>query len=179
MLMRTRVWPNVERYFRLLDFRGGHGVDGQEFQNFFFVIRNNGGTLEHCFFGDYSMTTAPAYANRIRNVRTDLVFLSTPTVSGAQACVGGAGIASNVIVFDTAPQNALTQWTNVVVELYDGNVARPRPGLAFTSRAVGGATFRRPEITLTNDLSGLAFTINTTNIPAGKFLGVRFMGAIA
>lgn len=153
-------------------------LDGfQKPQSFVIDIVNTAGTLQHKIVGSTANAEAAAYADKITGASSTLQ--NTPTVGAGTDFTTGVGIVGSTIVLNTADQDAATYFGTVVVEFYSGNVVRPRPYAGFTSRNVNGTTRDRLEISLTNDISAAAFTINTTNIPSTQSLWVRFTGFLA
>jgi hypothetical protein len=180
MLWLRKTYRNVTRCLRLVDFRAGVALDGQKAQTFFVHVKNNAGTLQHGLFVDYNVTLAPAYADRIIGlIAPGNTYANTPTVGAGTDFVNGGGISANIFVLNTLGQTGNLHFAMAAVEYYDGNVVRPRPIPTFGSRNVNGVTILRPEIRFINDMTGADWTINTTNIPSGKSIGFRFMGALA
>lgn len=150
----------------------------QKIQCFTVEITNTAGTLQHRVCASPNDTgVLPTFSDKITGASATLA--NTPTVSNVVDFTSGAGITSNRIVLNTAAQVVASMTGISTVSYYDGNVARPRVRAEFTSRDVNGTTRIRCEFVLNNDLDGTAFTINTTNIPAGKVLFITFLGFLA
>lgn len=149
----------------------------QKLQTFVVEIINSAGTLQHRIVGSTVNAEAAAYADKVTGASSTLA--NTPTVGAGTDFTSGAGITGATIVLNTADQDAATFFGTAVVEYYSGNVARPRCYVGFTSRDVNGTTRDRLEITLLNDLTAAAFTINTTNLPSTTSVWVRFTGFLA
>lgn len=147
---------------------------GQKLQSFVVEVINSAGTIQHRIIGSVTNAEAAAYADKITGASSTLA--NTPTVGAGTDFTSGAGIVGNIIVLNTADQDAATFFGHVEVEYYDGNVVHPRAYIGFTSRDVNGTTRDRLEIGLTNAMTAGAWTINTTQLPAGKAIYVRFTG---
>jgi hypothetical protein len=155
-------------------------MDGIE-QTFTLAITNDSGTLKHQFIGDSASTTLPRSCTRITNSSATLA--ATPTVNSTTNFVAGAGIlatATNQIVFDTENQTTYAAGTNLTafIERYDGNVSIPNVSAIRNLANVNGISITRVNLAFYNSLSGAAWTINTTNIPSGTTLWVKFVGYI-
>ena len=152
-------------------------IGGQKLQTFVVQIINSAGTLQHKIVGSTTNAETAAYADKVTGASSTLA--NTPTVGVGTDFTSGAGITGAIIVFNTADQDATTFFGAAEVEYYDGNVVHPRAYLGFTSRNVNGTTRDRLEISLTNAMTAGAWTINTTNLPAGKAIWIRYTGFLA
>jgi hypothetical protein len=185
-LARSR--GNVQRFERLVDFRNGLFFDGQKFQTFLLVVRNNGGTIQHTIAADPNATPPfapdrmPLYAEKILGRNWDGSFSNTPTVSASVDFVNGGGLLTGNtmrFIFNTAHQDitALIGFAQVIY--YDGNSSRPRPIAWFgAGNNIKGATRTRLEIYYTIGISASSWTIDATRIPSGKKLITRVMAAL-
>lgn len=150
----------------------------QQLQTFTVKILNSGGTLQHQIFNVQSASAAASYAGKITGA--DINPQTLPDVSGGvTGFTAGAGRNDNDIIFDTAAQTNANAFIAAFVEKYDGNVSVPAAAAIFTNVSVGSVTKNRLTVRLTNALTGSDWTINTTNIPAGKALWVKFIGYVA
>lgn len=152
-------------------------VDSRKDQGFLFQLTNTGGTIQHCIKSMFGSSTAAGYADKITGASATLT--NTPTVSGGTGFTTGAGITGHIIVLNTAAQDGAKFLATSNTEYYDGNVQAVYASPTFTSRDVNGTTRVRLEIALTNPMTGAAWTINTTNLPTGKTLLIRFRGFLA
>lgn len=153
-------------------------LSGQNIQCFNIHIINSAGTLQHRICASPNDTgVLPTYSNKITGASVTLA--NTPTVSAGVDFTNGVGITSNRIVLNTAAQTIASLVGLASTTYYDGNVARPRARVEFTSRDVNGTTRIRMEIVINLDMDGTAWTINTTNLPAGKAIFVQFFGFLA
>lgn len=155
-------------------------LDSQLNSTFVVQIVNTAGTLQARLMGDSASGGAAGYATKIVNQSNSLVNVPTVAV-GQDFSANGLGITTNVIVFNTAAQTVADYFGTVNVEFYNGNVTlqTPRAYAGFVSRNVNGTTRIRLEIYLINALSGAAWTINTTNLPSGLTILVRWTGYLA
>lgn len=181
-LVNRRRAPGLE------NFQQGVAIDGQKLQSFMLSLRNSGGVIQHKLVGDqnFDLTNpdpTPLFGDRIfRDGQRVLNWANTPTLSGAVQFVNGGGIytgATDRFVFDTLDQRQTTQIAIASLSYYSGNVAIPRPWLAFVSRDVAGRVWKRLELRMTVMLTGAVWNINTTNIPSGAFCFLQFLVALA
>jgi hypothetical protein len=152
-------------------------LEGQRLQSFVIEIINTAGTLQHAIINSTTNATASGYVDKVTGASSTLA--NTPTVNAGVGFTSGAGINANTIVFDTIGQTNATLFTLATVEYYDGNVVHPRTYVGFNSRNVNGSTLNRLEISIINAMTGAAWTINTTNLPAGKAIWIRVLAWLA
>lgn len=152
-------------------------LGSQLLQAFCVRITNTAGTLQHNIVGMTGTNTASAYATKISGASTTLA--NTPTVGAGTGFTSGAGITGNNLVLNTADQDTATFIGWSAVEYYDGNVTAVIAFPQFTNRNVNGVTQDRLEIKFINPMTGANWDINTSNLPSGKTILVRFMGFLA
>ena len=155
-------------------------MDGIQ-QTFTLAITNDSGTLKHQIIGDSSSSTLPRSCTRIENASATLAV--TPTVDSTTNFVTGVGILSgstNQIVFDVENQTTYTAGVNLTafIERYNGNVSIPNVSAIRNFVNVNGQQITRVHLAFYNALSGAVWNINTTNIPSGTTLWVKFVGYI-
>jgi hypothetical protein len=159
--------------------QGSIPLTSQTMNSFIVEIINTAGTLQARLMGDAVSGGAAGYASKIVNQNNSLVNVPTVAV-GQDFSSNGLGITGNTIVFNTAAQTIANYFGQCIVEYYDGNVSPgPRAYGGFVSRNVNGNTVIRLEIYLVTILTAGAFTINTTNLPSGKLILVRWTGFLA
>jgi len=155
-------------------------MDGVQ-QTFTLAITNDGGTLKHQIIGDWASATLPRSCTRITGASATLA--ATPTVNSTTNFVSGVGILDgfeNQIAFDVENQNTYSVGINLAafVERYDGNVSVPSVSAIRNFFNVDGNSIVRVHLSFYNALSGAVWDINTTNIPNGKTIWVKFLGYI-
>lgn len=150
---------------------------GQALQSFTLVLTNTAGTLQHQIVTDLANAAASAFASRIAGASAALA--NTPTVDAVTPFASGVGVTGNQVVLDTAAQTVGSTFLMAQVEYYDGGVSRPNAYAFFNSMDVNGTNRLRLHVRLTDALSGAAWNVDTTNLPAGKSLAIRFMGWVA
>lgn len=153
-------------------------IHSQALQTFTVRILNNAGTLQHQILNLPTASSAAGFAGKISGA--DINPNTTPDVSGgATALAAGAGINGNELVLDTSGQTNANAFVAAFVEKYDGSVSTPAVAAVFVSMAINGVTRNRLHLRLTNALSGADWTLNTTNIPSGKSVYIKFIGYLA
>lgn len=156
-------------------------IAAQKLQTFVLQLTNTAGTIQHRFLNVSASADAAAYADKITGVSASLA--NTPSVSGAVNFTNGAGLvsgATHIVSLNTGVQSAAT-YLGVAsyVEYYDGNSSVPHVMQCITSRDVNGTTRLRLELNLTINVSGVAWTVDTTRLPAGKVLNIRCTAFLA
>lgn len=151
------------------------------YQVFTLAITNDAGTLKHQIIGDWASTTLPRSCTRI--IGASATLAATPTVNSTTNFVSGVGILDgfeNQIAFDVENQNTYSVGINLAafVERYDGNVSVPSVSAIRNFFNVDGSSIVRVHLSFYNALSGAAWNINTTNIPSGKTIWIKFLGYI-
>lgn len=161
-----------------LNSEGGFSLSQQLLQCFTVEIINTAGTLQHRIVAGPFNLTASGYATKISGASATLA--NTPTVGAGTGFTNGAGIdGGNAIVLNTAAQTSATLWVTANVEYHDGNTVNPTAAAVFSSTDVNGTTRNRLMIYITNAMTGANWTINTTNLPAGKSIFVKVTGWLA
>ena len=158
---------------------GRQWVKQNELQSFFFIIRNDGGTLQHRIAGDALAGGSADFANKINGANDSY----TNTVMGADettAMENGGKISSENVrefILDTDEQirEESLKIANVVQNI-TGTALLVRPILRNLN--VNGETKRRLHLAFFDAASGNAFNLNTTNIGAGEHVGIQFLGYI-
>lgn len=158
---------------------GALSVKSMRLVSFTFELRTNGsGVMEHRFMADVgtaSLGNFVAYAIS----GASATHATTPSVAAGVAFTAGAGIDAamgNRLLFDTAEQMAAdVLFMGAVLENNTTGTAWPvLRWQVFGSNVNGTSRTRLALLALNNSGAGIAF--NTTNIPAGTNIRVRFYG---
>ena len=142
-------------------------------QNFVFELRNDAGTLQHRFVCDAGTAGAPAGASQIADAVP--VWNPTPMITPYNGFLAGAGIAGNMVIFDTAAQ-APAQWfrpPSASVEV----ASFPQVPMVFVTQTdvdAGGSTY--PRLALGFTVLGEPFLLSTQSIPPGTLIAIRLGG---
>ena len=148
----------------------------QPFQTFVLTITNTAGTLQHQIVGDIFGQGPPVLAQRITGASATLA--TTPSLSASVDFVSGVGIQDFSIVLNTAAQTGANMAFMAVVEFYSGGVTHPSVVTTFGNINVAGVARNRVHLRLYSITTGAEWTINTTNIPAGRSLSIRLWGYV-
>lgn len=158
----------------------GPEVKGQLLQSFTLMINNTGGTIQHRIVGDNWNNVLGSFSGKITGASPS--FINTPTgTDGSTAMVAGGKIGSastNFFLMDTAVQTSGDLIASATIERNSSTTDIFARAL-FENLDINGTTRFRLAIGLFKSSDGAAFAINTTNIPAGKNIGVRFNGYLA
>lgn len=151
-------------------------LDGQLIQTFVVEIVNTAGTLQHRIVDSTAQAAAAGYASKITGASSTLA--NTPSVGAGVNFTNGVGIvpASGIIVFNTAAQDTAEFFGTAIIEYYSGNVTRGRVYVGTNNIDVNGTTRVRLIIAIVNDMTAAAWNINTTNLPSGQSIWIRFTG---
>lgn len=156
-----------------LDALGGLYLNDKKWQTFTVIIYNDAGTLKHQIVdGPYNTTNDPGQADKITGASKTLT--ATPTVDTVTDFAAGVGISGGAIYFNTASQGTNAPLIGgALVEYYSGGVVLPCATLKITTTNINGSNIARLGVRLSHSTSGADWTINTTNIPAGKYVAVK------
>jgi hypothetical protein len=147
-------------------------------QNFLFEMTNDTGTLKHKFVSEHFIGNGTNNATKITGA--SLTLTATPSVNAGVAFAAGAGISSatpQYLLLNTAnaqsvkPQSVATIEFNSTGTQY---LATVRP----VTIDVNGVNITRTALLLTNPTSGAQIAWDTTTIPAGTTISVRFNGKL-
>lgn len=156
----------------------GLSMDGQKWQCFAVLFVNTAGVIQHQIVGNGLSAQPTAYADRIIGASGTLA--NTPTnLDSTHGFVSGVGLlngANYAVVFNTAAQTINLDNVNALCSYYDGGVTRFRVLSGLISRNVNGSTVNRLELRVLDEITGAAAPINTTLLPAGKFMVIQVMG---
>ena len=164
------------------DSPNGLQIDEQQWQSFTIQIINNAGTLQVQIFDSGVGASTSAYANKIQNASASAVNL--PTISsGAGFGSTPAGIVSgstSVLVLNVANAQLSGKCNQIAfIEQYTGGVAVYSVYCGNGSRNINSVTISRPEIRLINAQTGAIVNFDTTLLPAGKVINIKFSGYLA
>jgi hypothetical protein len=149
-------------------------------QSFLFKLINNGGTLQHIFYADLS-AQGPGKFDRVIGA-TSGGFTTTPTgTDSSTAFAAGAKIGSaitNALWFNTAAQPITTvRMIAAVVANSTGTALTVVPMIQAIN--INGVSAQRLTYQLVNAATGAGFSLNTTNITAGKEIDIQFYGKLS
>lgn len=147
----------------------------------FFVvwIQNIAGALNHNVTSVLPGTVLPGWVSAFNGFSVSAN--PTPTVDAVTPFTAGVGIAStsthSLILDSLAAQDAgKIALTASIIWNGTGNAVVAHPGIV--SQDVNGVTLARPAISFLDAVAATVFVLNTTNIPAGKAIGVQVMGFV-
>jgi len=163
------------------DSPNGLQIDEQQWNCFTIQIINNAGTLQIQIFDSGVTAAAAGYAAKIINQSASAI--NVPTISsgaGFGSAPGGLVSGStSVLVLNTAAQVVSKNNCQAMIEQYNGNVTSCLVYCGIASRNINGVTQYRPEIRLVNSLTGATVNFDTTYLPAGKIINIKFSGYLS
>lgn len=150
-------------------------------QSFTFAISNVGGTLCHFTFSNGGAASNPGYRSG-KVIGSSAAQTTTPTGSDATTSMaGGYKIGSanpNYIWMNTSDQ--LPENANCISVVTGNTTGTPlMVDIQFESININGTTKIRPHFNFARQSDGSNFPLNTTSIPAGKAIFVRFYGELS
>lgn len=163
-----------------LDASGGDlRTRAQRVQSFILEIVNTAGTIQHRIAADSLNFAASSYVAAITGASTTLA--NTPTVNSTTPFVSGAGIFASdprYLILDSVNAQATADGNGIAYVEYNDTGTAITVAYRPTTQNVNGTSIMRPAVAFSNATTGATFQINTTNIPAGKKIHVRFFGFI-
>jgi hypothetical protein len=165
-------------YSASIDAINSFSVKNQQLQGFSFRIFNDAGTLKSRIT-DPNGNALAKFSNKIVGASATLQTIPTGTDATTAFAFGGkiSTTVSNNYIFNTASQ--------IVVDcLLMANIAFNSTGNAVSviplvdTINVNGVSQPRLIFAFYNATTGASFTLNTTNIPAGKIIDVLFLGCV-
>jgi len=152
-------------------------VRSQQFVAFRLIVANTAGTLQHKMISpDVAFTVASNFVGKVTGALNTYTNTPTGTDSSTAFAAGGKiGNTTTGFVFDTADQTTAGNLIITAVISYNDTGTAFAAFPTFSSRNVNGVTRTRPEIRCFT-VAGAIFSLDTTNITAGKLVVVDVWG---
>lgn len=172
-VLGTARWENAQ--FNMLGVVAHNGYAQSYFV--FQLYNDGGGALKHRFICDTNTGDAARGAGKIKGQTASLTV--TPAVGVGTGFAGGAGIlGGDTILFDTADQatpgvSDFRQDIESSISIVSNGTGIPiNADINFRQDNINGVTIWRPSIKITGATNNV-LTLDTTTIPANKFISIR------